>query len=188
MGEAVLPALIPHISDDDAEVAGRIRELVAKPREPKLRVEIGARFIETADPDWMERGVHMLFEDPTSVSDLFAKRAQAAEGIRQALLTPVAEQLARTKARKENFRARYPKWAKENPEAAARLLNMDKASDLYDAEAAYWTAYDVLGDWEEESGTSRPRAASPEHPASEPDAPRRPTRARPTSGPAQRRP
>ena len=172
LGETALPALIPHLSDEDAEVASRVAELVGKPRDPALRIEVSVRLIESTDPDWIERGVHMLFEDPLPICDLFIHRANAAQGQCRELLKPVADQLRRTKTRHENFQSRYPKWLKENPEGAAKLLIMNRESDLYDAEAAYWAVREVMGEREDRpdgrSPTSAPTRLREEHPTSEP--------------------
>ena len=162
LGPAALGQLIPFLSDKDAEVARRVAEIVDRPRDPVLRVEAAVRLLATTDPDWMERAVYMLFEDPPSVCDGFFQRTKGAAGAEAVIYAPIAEKLRDAVRRHRMMQSRHERM-KDKPEIVARERKMNSESDQYDAEAAYWTAYEGLVDFEEQqnaAGSANDRVTS----------------------------
>lgn len=162
LGEAAVPLLVPYLSAKDGEVAPRVLRLIGTPRDPKVRVDAALRLMESGDPDWLETGVHMLFERPGEVIEPFMARAAEARGLLRKLLEPVSEQLSLWERTEKLFRRNYERLRETNPEGAARLLRTHETSHLYNAEAAYWGAYEALQDYQEHPPpTSAPAAPSP---------------------------
>ncbi|HUN80698.1 MAG TPA: hypothetical protein VMV81_04235 [Phycisphaerae bacterium] len=177
LGESATAVVIQHLPNPDDDVARRLVDLIGKPHDIALRVDAAARLIETTDPDWMERGVQLLFEDPTAACGLFTEKSARVEGRARALFGPIAEQLQRSKSRHELFQAKLEKWRKQDPENAARMVVMERESDLYDADAAYWSAIEALDDWE--NGHNQTTSAPMQGDA---------TKERPKDGPGQTHP
>ncbi len=169
MGDAVLPRLIPHVSDADPEVAARVAALIHSPADPALRVDLALRLMGTTNPDWIERAVHMLFETPAETCDLFIERAERARGVDRVLADPIAEEFRQWRQQERFFRRQYERIKSKDPRAAARLLKQHRAGDIYRAEAAYWSVVEALLDY---------RGAGPASRAAEP-ATRPTTRAKP---------
>jgi hypothetical protein len=169
MGEAAIPHLLDHLSAKDPELARRVADIVGHPHDPALRADVAIRLLATTDPDWMERGVYMLFEDPLGVCDRFVEKTRDAEGAERIIYQAVMERLVVAKRRHENHAKRYARLIKEKPELAEKERLMNQETDRYDAEAAYWTAYEGLLDYEEQfSRRSANRAEDHEPPTSAP--------------------
>lgn len=164
MGESALPCLLPHINDADAEIASRVVLLVGRPVRADLRAEAGYRLLISTDPDWMERGVHMLFESPAEVCDMFVALAEHAPQSSRAIVAPVQERLIASRERWRRFDERYQRMRRKHAEVAEKERQMQLDSNRYEAEAAYWLAHDALLDGAETGGDS---------PASQPAAERR---------------
>lgn len=93
LGEAAMPTLVEYVGHKNPEIANRVAALIRRPSDPELRVETAIRLMATADPDWMEMGVYMVFASPLEDYDLLAARAVESKGIERAILQPVVEQL-----------------------------------------------------------------------------------------------
>ncbi|MBK8268193.1 MAG: hypothetical protein IPK83_07750 [Planctomycetes bacterium] len=93
LGEAAMPTLVEYVGHKNPEIANRVAALIRRPSDPELRVETAIRLLVTADPDWMEMGVYMVFASPLEDYDLLAARAVESKGIERAILQPVVEQL-----------------------------------------------------------------------------------------------
>lgn len=150
MGEAAIPYLLDHLSATDPELARRVADIVGRPHDPALRADVAIRLLATTDPDWMERGVYMLFDDPLGVCDRFLEKTRDAEGAPRIIFKAVTERLVVARRRHENHAKRYARLIKEKPELAEKERLMNQETDRYDAEAAYWTAYEGLLDYEEQ--------------------------------------
>ena len=159
LGEVALPLLARHLSNPNQEIASRIASIIHKPKDPRLCAELAFQLIATSDPDWMEMGVHMLFESPEDVANPFADRVAKSSGLVRQLCEPVVEELQQSVKRWELFRKRERKLRKTNPGQADRELTMQTESNLYEAEAAYWQAHDLLLD--EVEGTKPPDDHAP---------------------------
>mgnify|MGYP001581608071 CR=1 FL=1 len=142
--DEVLVYVIPLLNDADAEVASRAATIVGKPADPALRVEAAIRLLTTADPDLMERAVHMLYENPLSVGDLFIARTKDDQGMQRVVTEPVALHLKASVVRLRNFQKHYEKLVQEKPEAAEKQKQMSEETNGYEAEAAFWTVYEGL--------------------------------------------
>jgi hypothetical protein len=149
-GEAAIPYLLEHLTAEDPELSRRVADIVGRPRDPALRAEVAVRLLATADPDWIERGVYMLFEDPLGVCDRFLNITRDAEGAQRIIFMAVKERLVLAKRRHEIHAKRYARLIKEKPELAEKERLMNAETDRYDAEAAYWTAYEGLLEYEEQ--------------------------------------
>ncbi|HKQ47277.1 MAG TPA: hypothetical protein VJZ71_04305 [Phycisphaerae bacterium] len=165
MGDAVSVELIEYIADPDEEIASRVVALLGKPKDPALRVEVAVRLLSTADPDWMERGVHLLFESPAEIIERFFDRTKDARGVERVIFDIVGERLRSWKKMDDIFQANYARAKEKNPEAAERLLQSNRESNLYDAEAAYWSAVEAVEDYRDPQGgeggaSSRPTSQS----------------------------
>ncbi|MCG8409345.1 MAG: hypothetical protein MI923_29420 [Phycisphaerales bacterium] len=144
LGEVALPYLVEFIDHPDAEITNRISALITRPQDPVLRVEVAVRLLSTADPDYMELAVYMLFESPLEDYDRFVKRTQGAVGLQRAIFEPVAEQLKFWKETTERFNRFYERIKRKKPDAAAKQLELHRGSKYYQAEAAYWQAIDAM--------------------------------------------
>ena len=148
LGEAALPILLEYISDKDPEIASRVRALIVRPRDPRLRVRTAVRLIATTDEDLMEMGVYMAFEDPLVDYQPFAKRLAEFSGIERAVLEPVAQQLKEWKEATERFNINCDRWIKEGKsEVVEKHRALHRESMYYQAEAAYWQAVDAALDF-----------------------------------------
>jgi hypothetical protein len=148
LGEKALPHLVEFIGSGDPEVANRITALIKRPEDPHLRIEVAVRLLATADPDWMEPAVHMLFETPTVDYDLFVRRTAGAKGIERAIFKPVAEQLHEWKRITEIFNRRHERLLRDTRIGATRKeRKLHEGSKLYQAEAAYWSAVEAIEDY-----------------------------------------
>jgi len=158
MGEGISGELVKHVADANEEIASRVVALLGKPKDPALRVEAAVRLLATADPDWMEKGVYMLFDAPEEILDLYFTRTKAARGVERVIFDIVGERLRSWKRMNDIFRENYERAKAKNPEAAERLLQSNRDSNLYDAEAAYWSAVEAVADYRDPQGgaTSRP--------------------------------
>ena len=146
LGDAALPLLARHLSNPNQEIASRIASIIHKPKDPRLCAELAFQLIATSDPDWMEMGVHMLFESPEEVAKPFTDRVTKSSGLVRQLCEPVVDELQQSAKRWEMFRKRERKLRKTNPAQADRELTMQTESNLYEAEVAYWQAHDLLLD------------------------------------------
>jgi len=145
-GESALPCLISRITDASSEASIRAVALIGKPRDPALRAEAAARMLASEDPDWMERAVHMLFEAPAAYCDAFEQHARQAPVSRRVVFDTVLEQLRASRQRWLTFETRYQRLRREKPEQAERERKMQTDTNLYEAEAAYWSALDALAE------------------------------------------
>jgi len=162
LGEKALPHLVEFIGSGDSEVANRVAALIKRPEDPHLRIEVAVRLLATADPDWMEPAVHMLFETPTVDYDLFVRRTAGARGIQRTIFKPVAEQLHTWKRITELFNRRQERLLQENRvEAAGKARKLHEGSKLYQAEAAYWSAVEAMEDYGVPKPARRPPATRP---------------------------
>ncbi|MCZ6816200.1 MAG: hypothetical protein O7F76_05815 [Planctomycetota bacterium] len=146
IGDAATPFLLRYVSDPNPEIAGRIVALIQDPREPKHRVELAWRLLCTTNPDWMERAVHTIFEEPAETCELFMACAEDATGIDRVVAGPIVDWLARWKEEEERFMPKYEEIRQADPVAAARLLSMHTDGRMYMAEAAYWESLEALLD------------------------------------------
>ncbi|MFQ5423269.1 MAG: hypothetical protein ACE5F9_04740 [Phycisphaerae bacterium] len=144
LGDAVIPMLVPHVSDADPEVAARVAALIHSPEDPALRVELALRLMGTTNPDWIERAVHMLFETPAETCDLFIERAERTRGIDRVLADPIAVAFRQWRRQERFFQQQYERIARKDHRAAARLLKQHRAGDIYQAEAAYWSVVEAM--------------------------------------------
>ena len=144
LGDAAAPHLVGAVADPNPEKAGRAAVLLGTPTDPALRVELAANLLATTDPDTMEWAVHMLFDSPGEVCDLFMERAERARGVERVVFEPIVEQLRSWKRMDDLFQRHHARIRQEKPEDAARMLEMHLSSNLYHAEAAYWMALDAL--------------------------------------------
>lgn len=167
LGGAAMPFLVEHINDPDPEVAARVSALIRSPRDPALRVDVAVRLLETCHPDWMERAVFMLFEEPAEVCDAFIARAGERTGVHGAVFGAVAERFESWKRQDEVFNRHYERIRRKNPEGAARLLEMHRGGFMYEAEAAYHAAVEALLDHR----GGKERASRAARPASRPTTP-----------------
>jgi hypothetical protein len=156
LGERAVPLLIVQITSPNPEVASRAAELAGEPADPVLRARVAAALIATTDPDWMERGVHMLFRSPVQVCDEFAARASSAPARAAPAFAVIASMLKEARQRWEHFQPRYERLLKEKPDAADRERQLQEGTNLYNAEAAYWTALEALEDAPPPEPASRP--------------------------------
>lgn len=144
LGEAAVPVLIPYIGSDDEEVAGRIAALVERPRDPSLRVDLAIALLKSTDPDWMERGVYLIFDAPRETGEMFLARTGHEVGSAKLVVEPVREQLLSWKQMEAVFQRSYARLLEKDPQRAESLRQMHEESNLYKAEAAYWTAVEAL--------------------------------------------
>ncbi len=159
LGDEAAVYLIPFVSDPNNEIASRVTAALATPRDPALRVELAIRLLTTTDPDWMERGVYVLFSSPGDVCDLFVERTRKAKGLSRVVLEPVREQLLEWKRMDEVFQRNYERIRLKSEEKAEALRKSNEDSRLYHAEAAYWGAHDALLD--EQENRPEPTASGP---------------------------
>lgn len=162
LGEVAVPLLIEHVSSDNSEIAARSAHILGTPADPVLRVELAVRLLSTTDPDEIERAVHMLFEEPSRVCDVFVKRTETLVGDTRVLAEPIARQLAVWKGKDELTQRNIARFRETNPDAARRIATMHEESRLYDAEAAYWIAWDTLLDVWERRAASQPAQVFPD--------------------------
>lgn len=164
MGDEVNAELVKHVTDANEEIATRIVALLGKPKDPALRVELAVRLLSTADPDWMEKGVYLLFDSPREILDLYQSRTKDARGVERVIHDIVGEQLRTWKRNDDVFQKNYLRIQRKNPAAAERLRQSQGESNYYDAEAAYWSVVDAVADYHdpdlgERRATTRPTSA-----------------------------
>lgn len=167
MGDAISAELIEYVADPNEEIASRVVALLGKPKDPAVRVEVAVRLLSTADPDWMEKGVYLLFESPNEILDLYFERTKHARGVERVIFDIVGERLRSWKKMNDIFQAHYARAKEKNPAAAERLLQSNRESNLYDAEAAYWSAVEAVADYRDPQGgelraTTRPMSGPAE--------------------------
>jgi hypothetical protein len=161
VGEPVWPYLIPHICGKNEEIASRAVELIGRPKDPVVRTRAAIALIVSTDPDWMERGVYMLFHDPGEVYDAFLVQSGEFTGRASDVLDPIVEQFNAWKLMDDVFQRNYPRIKKEKPERAEQMRILHLESRMYHAEAAYWSAYEVVAGDEEEAAAPQPGATQP---------------------------
>ncbi len=162
LGEKAMPHLVEFIGSGDPEVSNRITAMIKRPDDPHLRIEVAVRLLTTADPDWMEPAVHMLFETPTVDHELFVRRTAGAKGIEQAIFEPVAEQLHTWKRMTDLFDSRQERLLREKRfEAARKERKLHEGSKLYQAEAAYWSAVEEMEEYKVPKPARRNPATRP---------------------------
>lgn len=166
IGEAATPFLLPYISDPNPEIAGRVASLIRTPSDPELRVELAWRLLTTTNPDWMERAVHIVFEEPAETCDLFLARAKNAAGIDRVVSGPVVDWLEQWRKDNQRIRRQYEKTKRRDPAAAARLLDLQSGTNLYLAEAAYWEALEALLERTVERDAKKPETIAASRPTS----------------------
>lgn len=149
LGDGAASFLVPYVTSRDAEIAARVAAVIGTPRDPAVRVDLALRLIESTDPDWMERGVHMLFKSPGETADLFLARTESASGRNRAMFGPIREQFESWKRMERMFRASYERLKDKDPQRAEKLRESHEETALYCAEAAYWGAQDALLDVQE---------------------------------------
>lgn len=147
IGEQALHHLLPYVTSEDQEIASRVASILGTPRDPELRVKLAMRLIESTDPDWMERGVHMLFKSPGEVFEPFMERTKSARGIGRVLYAPVREQFEAWKRMDDMIQRTYERVRMKDAERAEQLLKTHAESNMYCAEAAYWGALEALEDY-----------------------------------------
>jgi len=161
LGDVALPQIAANLGHDNPEVAHRLKSLLRRPDDAALRVATAERLIASADPDWMETGVYMLFRDPIADADAFRSITDRSTGIERAMFEPIADQLDGWKRMTELHLRRQETLVKEKPEAAAKERKMHADSLYYEAEAAYWQAVEAAESYREEHESS---AGKPEKP------------------------
>jgi hypothetical protein len=107
----------------------------------------------------MERGVYLLFESPGEIFDRFFERTKDARGVERVIFDIVGERLRSWKKMNDIFQANYARAKEKNPAAAERLRQSNRESNLYDAEAAYWSAVEAVADYRDPQG-GEPRATT----------------------------
>ena len=161
MGESINKELVHFIADPNEEIASRVVALLGKPKDPALRVEAAVRLLATADPDWMEKGVYLLFDSPNEILDLYFQRTKDARGVERVIYDIVGERLRSWKKMNDIFEANYARAKEKNPEAAERLRQSNRESNLYDAEAAYWSAVEAVADYRDPQGGEQGATSQP---------------------------
>lgn len=146
MGDDAAALLVPHITSRDPEVAARVAAVLGTPSNPRVRVELALRLITSTDANWMERGVHMLFQSPRETAELFMERTGSARGRDRVIFEPIREQFEAWQRMERMFQEHYGRVKDKNPERAEALRKSHEESALYCAEAAYWGAQDALAD------------------------------------------
>lgn len=147
LGESALAYLVPHVTSKDPEVAARVASLLGTPTDPALRVELAIRLIESTDPDWLERGVHMLFKNPEESYALFMERTASSRGVLRAICAPIREQFESWKRLDKVFQRTYSRMKEKDLERAEQMRKSHAESSMYCAEAAYWSALEALEDF-----------------------------------------
>lgn len=160
MAETAAIHLARFITDPNPEIASRVAAILGTPRDPIVRTELAIRLIESTDPDWMERGVHMLFANPAETGEPFMERTRGEVGIRRVIFEPIREQMASWQRQENMFQRTYARMKEKNPERAEQLRRTHADSRLYCAEAAYWSAYDALLE-EQSLGSTGSKEAEP---------------------------
>ncbi len=161
LGDSADAELIEYVTDSNEEIASRVVALLGKPKDPALRVELAVRLLSTADPDWMENGVYLLFDSPNEIYDLYMSRTKDAHGVERVIFDIVGDQLRTWKKLNDVFQRNYEKIKRKNPAAAERLLQSNRDSNLYDAEAAYWTAVEAVADYRDPDRKERHSTPGP---------------------------
>lgn len=165
LGPDAAKFLAPYITDSDPEIAARIAALVGTPDDPDVRIAVALRLIESTDPDWMERGVHMLFAEPGRVYDAFMRQTRETAGIRRIIFEPIREQMTSWKRQDELFQRNYARAMEKDPARAEQLRKSHADTRLYCAEAAYWGAFEAMM---EEKEHERDRAGAEPTPTTRP--------------------
>ncbi|RIK65979.1 MAG: hypothetical protein DCC65_11085 [Planctomycetota bacterium] len=165
LGPDATKFLAPYITDPDPEVAARIAALVGTPDDPDVRIAVALRLIESTDPDWMERGVHMLFAEPGKVHDAFMRQTRETTGIRRIIFEPIREQMTSWKRQDDLFQRNYARAMEKDPARAEQLKKSHADTRLYCAEAAYWGAFEAMM---EEKEHERDRAGAEPTPTTRP--------------------
>ncbi len=155
MGDQANAELVEHVTDSNEEIATRSVALLGKPKDPALRVELAVRLLSTADPDWMEKGVYLLFDSPREIFDLYLSRTKDARGVERVIHDIVGEQLRSWKRNDDVFQRNFARIQEKNPAAAERLQQSQHDSNLYDAEAAYWSAVEAVADYRDPDRADR---------------------------------
>jgi hypothetical protein len=166
MGEKAARFLVPHVTGPDTEVAVRVAAILGTPRDPEVRVELCLRLIESADPDWLERGVHVLFERPDETYAPFMKRSQDGGDLMRVILAPIREQFESWKRQDDMFQRTYARTREKDPARAEQLRRLHEETSLYCAEAAYWGAVEALAEYQ---GLRLESDDSPDPPATQTD-------------------
>lgn len=161
LGEAALPYIAANLQHKDPEIAQRLGRLVRRPDDPALRIQTVEKLIASADPDWVELGVYMLFRDPVADADAFRALTNKATGIERAMFDPVAEQLEQWKQITELHLRRQVKLMKEKPDAAEKERKMQADTFYYQAEAAYWQAVEAAEEFREQQQNPAPTSQRP---------------------------
>ncbi|MBX3394250.1 MAG: hypothetical protein KF841_02665 [Phycisphaerae bacterium] len=167
LGERAMPVLVEFVGDANSEIANRVGSLIRRPRDATLRVETAAKLLATADPDWMEKGVYMVFETPVSDCELLAAKLDQSRGRDRAILMPVVAQLRMWRSMVVRFEERQARLLDENRTAVAdKERRLHEESMYYQAEAAYWMAVDASEEYSDASGqvsesTTQPATSRP---------------------------
>ncbi len=156
LGPAALPYLVEFIDSRDPEIANRVVSLIKRPEDAALRMVVVVRLLSTGDPDLMEPGVHMLFEEPLIDYGLFVASTKNAKGLQRAIFEPIAAQLAEWKQATELHLARRVNLLRDQRiSVAADELKQHRGTRLYQAEAAYWQAVDAVEEYAVKQGQPR---------------------------------
>lgn len=162
LGERAMPVLAEFVGDANSEIANRVGSLIKRPRDPKLRVDVAARLLATGDPDWMEKGVYMVFEAPVADCELLAEKLDQARGRDRAILIPVVAQLRMWRSMELRHKERQAKLLAEKRMAVAdKERRLHEESMYYQAEAAYWMAVDAAEEYVAPSGQVIDTATQP---------------------------
>jgi hypothetical protein len=143
LGDSASAELIEHVADSNEEIANRVVAILGKPKDPAVRVELAVRLLETADPDWMEKGVYLLFDSPEEVIDLYFRRTKGAHGLQRMIFEIVGQQLRSWKKMNDIFQDNYERIRRKNPEAAERL-RQSNGIPTCTMPRRYWSAVEVV--------------------------------------------
>jgi hypothetical protein len=159
LGPAIVPKLINHLPHPDEETSDRLIALIGTPQVLSARIEFAMRLLQTTDPDRIEQAVYLLFDDPPATCAPFKARARGATGALAAICGPIIEQLETRRAADATFREHYERLKVKDPAKADSLMELNLGSNIYAAEAAYWSAVEALE--EHSAATTRPARLPP---------------------------
>ncbi len=170
-GDAAVPHIAAHLDHGNPEIAHRLIRLLQRPADPALRIDTVRRLIASANPDWIEMGVYMLFRDPVADADAFRQLAEQSSGIEGAMFAPIAEQLDEWKRITELHLRRQKTLITQKPDAAEKERKMHAETFYYQAEAAYWQALEAAAAFRSRPATSSETATTMPQTATQPHTP-----------------
>ena len=157
IGDPAIPWLVPYIEHDNPEVRQRVMALFKRPKDADIRIDAAVTLMTSGDPSWIEKGVYMVFEDPITDYPKLKARHEKLTGIDHDILTPVVDQLKGWERQRVRFLERQAKHkANGKTEFAEQERKLHEGSLVYEAEAAYWQAREIMEDYH----ASKERAAT----------------------------